>query len=133
MTSFSEAKAKGLKWPAGPDDLSPSKQANTYLYAGGRTRKLKILLAEVYAAWYLSIIALDRYLYKNRAFKKQNWFLENVCMHSSAYFLHSFGILFIMLPATQWAYWKILYHVVGVVPKSRDPLPNWKEGEGLEH
>ena len=133
MTSFSEAKAKGLKWPAGPDDLAPSKLENTYLYAGGMTRKMRILLAEVYAGWYASIIALDRFLYKRRAFKKQNWLLETVCAHSAAYFFHTGLAVWVAFPVSQAMYWQMLDSAVGVKAKSRNPLPAWKEGEGLEH
>ena len=133
MTSFSEAKAKGLKWPAGPDDLAPSKLENTYLYAGGMTRKMRILLAEVYVGWYASILALDRFLYKRRAFKKQNWLLETVCAHSAAYFFHTSLAVWVAFPVSQAMYWQMLDSAVGVKAKSRNPLPAWKEGEGLEH
>ena len=67
MTSFKTAKEKGIPWPQGPDDLCPSKLENTYLYGGGRTRKLKFLLGGICGSWFFGTMALDRYLYNNRA------------------------------------------------------------------
>lgn len=133
MTSFSQAKEKGLHWPRGPDDLAPSKIENPYLYAGGFTTKGRILLAEVYVGWYASIIALDRYLYKRRAQRASNRFLEMFCAHSATYFFHSALAVWIAYPVSQFMYWNILDLAVGVKPKARNPLPLWKAGEEPHH
>eukprot|EP00360_Condylostoma_magnum_P000120 CAMPEP_0168314730 /NCGR_PEP_ID=MMETSP0210-20121227/9364_1 /TAXON_ID=40633 /ORGANISM="Condylostoma magnum, Strain COL2" /LENGTH=70 /DNA_ID=CAMNT_0008284841 /DNA_START=11 /DNA_END=223 /DNA_ORIENTATION=- len=66
MTSFTKAQAQGIKWPQGPDDLCPGKIENPYLYGGGRTGRLKMLLATLYAGWGVGIYSLDKYLVANR-------------------------------------------------------------------
>lgn len=131
MTTYKQALEQGKRWPLGPDDLNPSKVTNVYLYAGGRTRRLKILLAEIYAAWGLGTIALDRYLTKNRAFAKQNYFLERTCMYSVRFFFATSFVLWFGLPVSQYTYWKMLDVSVGSKPLTRDPRPNWAEGEGI--
>lgn len=111
--------------------MCPSKQANTYLYGGGRTRKLTYLLAELSIVWVAGTIMLDRYLTKNRARVKENYFLERVCIHSIRYMAPVFLVLWVGIPVSQWMYWKTLKISVGVTRYDRDPRPNWPPGEGL--
>ncbi|CAG9311622.1 unnamed protein product [Blepharisma stoltei] len=130
MTSFKEAQAKGLRWPEGPDDLCPSKIENTYLYGGGRTRKFKILLAEISIAWGAFNVALDKYLLKNRHNVKNNFFLERTMIWSSRYYLPCMLVLWGFIPISQATYWWVLWVSVGAKPNvSRDPVPKWKPGE----
>lgn len=130
MTSFKEAQAKGLKWPLGPDDLCPSKIENTYLYGGGRTTKLKYLLAEISIGWGLFNYGLDKWLIKNRKNVKNNYIWERIMVHSSMYYLPAMSVLWFMIPFSQSIYWWVLKVTVGAKPTiSRDPRPNWKVGE----
>jgi hypothetical protein len=132
MTSFKTAQEKGLKWPLGPDDLCPSKIENTYLYGGGRTTKLKRLLAGISAGWFLGTWSLDKYLTKNRAQVAQNYFLERTLIHSIRYFWPVMFVLWFGLPVSQSFYWWLLNVSVGAKPTiSRDPRPNWAPGEGI--
>ena len=131
MTSFKKAQAEGIPWPQGPDDMCPSKQENTYLYAGGRTRKLKILLGGISFAWVLGVFALDKHLTRNRALVQQNYLLERVIIHSSRYMLPVLSTLWIGIPVSQFIYWTVLDISVGAKGIPRDPRPNWKPGEGL--
>lgn len=131
MTSFSEAERLGIKWPQGPDDLCPSKIENTYLYAGGRTRKLTWVLNSFYATWFAGTYALDKYLVANRHMKAQNYFLERTCSWSVRLLIPSFVVAMVMIPLSQSMYWKLIDVAVGLQPLSRDPRPKWKPGEGL--
>lgn len=131
MTTFKQAKEKGQPWPQGPDDMCPSKVHNQYLYGGGRTFKLKLLLGNISVAWLAGTVYLDKYLTKNRHMVKQNYFLERLCLNSVRYMWPVFFVLWFGLPHSQWLYWKILDLAVGAKPLTRDPRPNWKPDEGI--
>ncbi|OMJ66256.1 hypothetical protein SteCoe_36960 [Stentor coeruleus] len=132
MTSFRTAQEKGLKWPQGPDDLCPGKIENPYLYGGGRTLKLKKLLAGISAGWIGGIWALDKYLTANRANVAKNYFLERTMINLSKYLIPAMFVLWLGLPVSQGMYWSILDFSVGAKPTiSRDPRPNWPPGKGL--
>ena len=132
MTSFKTAQEKGLKWPLGPDDLCPSKIENTYLYGGGRTDKLKRLLAGISVAWIGSTYALDKFLTKNRARVGQNYLLERLSMSTIRYLWPAMFVLWIGLPTSQSLYWWLLDVSVGAKPTvSRNARPNWAPGQGI--
>jgi hypothetical protein len=132
MTSFKTAQEKGLKWPLGPDDMCPSKIENVYLYGGGRTDKLKMLLGGISVGWFGAIYSLDKYLTRNRAHAAKNYFLERVCLHSVRYFWPVMFVWWVGLPISQSLYWWLLDVSVGARPTiSRNPRPNWAPGHGL--
>mmetsp|Transcript_27342 Transcript_27342/g.49193 ORF Transcript_27342/g.49193 Transcript_27342/m.49193 type:complete len:140 (-) Transcript_27342:33-452(-) len=131
MTSFSEAERLGIKWPQGPDDLCPSKIENTYLYAGGRTRKLKRIIYAGFATWLGATYALDKYLVANRHLKHQNYLLERTCLWSVRLLIPSAVVTLGLLPLSQLMYWKLIDIAAGMKPLERDPRPKWKPGEGL--
>lgn len=131
MTSYKKAEAEGLPWPLGPDDLCPSKQQNQYLYAGGRTSKLRYLLYTIWGVWGAGNYALDKYLTKNRAYAKQNYLLEQLCMRSTFFWFPTAAVLFVGIPIAINEYWFILNFVVGAKAPNRDPRPNWPAGEGI--
>ena len=70
MTSFSEAQRKGTPWPLGPDDMRPGKKENYFLYAGGRTGKLKKTLLAIWGTTGVGITLLDKYLLQTRSIPK---------------------------------------------------------------
>ena len=132
MTSFKVAQEKGLKWPQGPDDMCPSKIENTYLYAGGRTDKLKYLLGVISGTWFGATWALDKYLTQNRARVAQNYLLEGIAKGSVRYMWPVFFVLWVGLPLSTSGYWWLLNASVGAKPTvSKNPRPNWEPGHGL--
>lgn len=129
MTSFSQAQREGKPWPLGPDDLRPGKQENYFLYAGGRTGRLKYTLAGIWGATGVGITLLDKYLVQTRSVPKPA--LEKGIQVATRLWVPTAMLLFFAIPTSQAIYWFVNLKAVGVTPLARDALPNWKPGEGI--